>query len=59
MTGEAHCGVDFCERCGDCLACYGGENCWEGGIDNGSHIWPAVLENDDDETWMEAVFHDR
>jgi hypothetical protein len=33
------CGEDFCDRCGDCLACYGSENCWAGGVDNGSHVW--------------------
>lgn len=25
------CGEDFCDRCGDCLACHGGEWCPEGG----------------------------
>ena len=29
------CGKDFCEECGDCIACYGGENCYLGG----EHLW--------------------
>ncbi len=23
------CGKDFCDTCGDCLACYGGDKCFE------------------------------
>lgn len=33
------CGKQFCERCGDCLHCYGGEDCYDGGRDNGAHVW--------------------
>lgn len=36
---EPECGKDFCEICGDCLHCYGGDPCYnarENGID---HIW--------------------
>lgn len=22
------CGADFCDRCGDCLACYGSDSCY-------------------------------
>lgn len=29
------CGEDFCDRCGDCLSCYEGDDCRDGG----SHIW--------------------
>ena len=29
------CGEDFCDRCGDCLHCYGGDPCYDGG----SHMW--------------------
>lgn len=29
------CGEDFCETCGDCLSCYGGEPC----LDDGQHYW--------------------
>ncbi len=29
------CGLDFCDECGDCLACYGGDECLD--ITNGIH----------------------
>jgi len=32
---EPVCGVHFCDRCGDCLGCYGGDPC----IDSGPHFW--------------------
>lgn len=28
--GRYECGVDFCDTCGDCMACYGGEPCYTG-----------------------------
>jgi len=28
---KPECGVHFCDKCGDCLHCYGGEDCYEGG----------------------------
>ena len=31
------CGEDFCERCGDCLSCYGHEGCALN--DFGPHQW--------------------
>jgi hypothetical protein len=31
------CGEDFCDRCGDCLACYGDDPCYDGG----DHNWPS------------------
>lgn len=31
---KPECGVDFCQICGDCLACYGGDSC----IDGGDHM---------------------
>ena len=35
---EPECGEDFCDRCGDCLHCYGGDPCY--GIDaEGEHYW--------------------
>jgi hypothetical protein len=30
------CGEDFCDHCGDCLACFGGEPC---GVENATHVW--------------------
>jgi hypothetical protein len=35
------CGIDFCERCGDCMACYGNESCYAAGVNNGPHIAPG------------------
>ena len=34
-------GEDFCDRCGDCLACYGEENCYPDGSDHGDHVVEA------------------
>lgn len=33
------CGNDFCDRCGDCMACFGGDACYGGGIDHGEHLF--------------------
>jgi hypothetical protein len=37
---EPECGEDFCDRCGDCLACYG-DGCYTGGDDPDprGHFW--------------------
>jgi len=35
------CGVDFCDNCGDCLACYGEFECH----DASSHQWVQYGEN--------------
>lgn len=45
----AECGKHFCERCGDCLHCYGEEYCYNGGFNNGEHLWPQelIVEVDD------------
>lgn len=32
-----NCGEDFCDRCGDCLDCYGGDPCPE--ADGLAHSW--------------------
>jgi hypothetical protein len=31
------CGEDFCEVCGDCLDCYGGDDCSQS--ESGAHLW--------------------
>jgi len=31
------CNVDFCDTCGDCLACYGEDECMES--ESGKHFW--------------------
>lgn len=43
------CGQDFCEACGDCMSCYGGDPCTLD--DTGRHVWLPVdaADNDDDE----------
>jgi hypothetical protein len=38
------CGEDFCDSCGDCLHCYGGDTCWRD--DSGKHYW-VVYEEDE------------
>ncbi|KKM20120.1 hypothetical protein LCGC14_1648710 [marine sediment metagenome] len=37
LTFEAQpvCSVDYCDVCGDCLICYGVDDCYYGG----SHLW--------------------
>jgi len=40
--GYPECGVDFCEVCGDCIACYGGDPCYTGGdVEDRSHCEPS------------------
>ena len=34
---EPECGKDFCDNCGDCLYCYGDEECTCS--NNGKHHW--------------------
>jgi len=38
------CGVDFCDTCGDCLACFADSMCFEGG----SHRWVQYGENEEE-----------
>lgn len=54
---EPECGKDFCDRCGDCLDCYGGDPCWDGSESAGDHFWVTYEDekgadngNDGDET---------
>lgn len=35
--GDPECGEDFCDQCGDCLDCYGDDECPEN--DWGPHRW--------------------
>lgn len=47
--GLPKCGEDFCESCGDCLYCHGGDTCYCSayGEDGGFHsIW--VIYKDDE-----------
>jgi hypothetical protein len=34
---KPQCGEDFCEACGDCISCYGGDPCHRN--DDGEHQW--------------------
>ena len=38
------CGKDFCDDCGDCLACYGEDDC--GGVPGRKHKWIAYARKD-------------
>lgn len=38
-SGAVKCGKTFCDRCGDCLACYGDDPC---GSHGGDHVWDRV-----------------
>lgn len=37
------CGEDFCYSCGDCLACYWEDNCYE--RESGEHFWVEYVDN--------------
>ena len=39
---EPECGVDFCDSCGDCLECYGGD--WCGHNREEGHRWVVYEE---------------
>ena len=38
IIADPECGKDFCDSCGDCLDCYGGDPCWDAG-ESGDHFW--------------------
>jgi hypothetical protein len=44
---EPECGVDFCDSCGDCLHCYGGDPCLE--RENEEHHWVKPYNKKDEE----------
>jgi len=37
------CGEDFCDTCGDCLACYGDDPCYP----DEYHLWIKYIGNED------------
>jgi len=39
---EPECGRDFCDACGDCLVCYGGDECLS--TSNGEHTFIRYIE---------------
>ena len=48
-TEEAvpECGKDFCDRCGDCLHCDGGNPCYGANGEEFEHFWVEYEEQDD------------
>ena len=42
VEDEPECGADFCDRCGDCLHCYGGDECVHS--KDGQHLWVEEAE---------------
>lgn len=36
------CGEDFCDSCGDCLYCYGGDDCY---YSDGGHYWVEYVND--------------
>lgn len=43
VNAEPACGEDFCDNCGDCLACNKGDSC--PGSRDGEHRWVSYEEN--------------
>lgn len=39
VEAEPVCEQDFCDACGDCLACFGDGDCYCGHNDDCSHFW--------------------
>lgn len=51
---EPVCGEHFCDHCGDCLACYGGDPCYHSGEDVGAtHVWILYLH--EMHSWNAAI----
>ena len=40
------CGNDFCDQCGDCLECSGGDPCWYNAY--GDHLWVHYVDSLDE-----------
>lgn len=53
-TPEFKCGDKFCEDCGDCLYCYGGEPCYGDGKGEHGHAWPASEDMAAEKEWGQA-----
>ena len=46
VEGVPECNVDYCDQCGDCLACCGEDECYGGGVQHGGHSW-VIYEGDE------------
>lgn len=42
------CGKDWCDSCGDCLACNGSDECF--GNDSRKHFWVEYIKDEKNET---------
>ena len=47
-AGTPKCGVDFCDGCGDCLSCYGGDPCYRTDPPDAAHMWVVYDDQSDD-----------
>lgn len=43
---QPRCG-DLCDRCGDCLKCFGEDECWDGDRSVPEHFW-VIYETHED-----------
>ena len=52
VRAEPECGKDFCDSCGDCLRCYGGDPCYGfHGDPEAGHEW-ILYAGKDEREWM-------
>lgn len=42
IEAEPECGIDFCDSCGDCLHCFGEDECFEN--TSGIHRWVKYIK---------------
>ncbi|MBZ0292493.1 MAG: hypothetical protein K8L99_07980 [Anaerolineae bacterium] len=40
------CGEDYCESCGECLACCGEDSCWIYDVEQDEHFWVVYVNAD-------------
>jgi hypothetical protein len=45
---KPECSKDFCDGCGDCLACYGGMACYRTDPPDEAHTWVVYADQSDD-----------
>ena len=48
------CGQDFCDACGDCLRCYGDDECPDGGAHFWLYYFDALSADDQDAVVMKT-----
>jgi len=53
INATPECGEDFCESCGDCLACHGGDPCY---MREEGHWWVKEFDRKEDcERWIKEA----